>query len=67
MLWTKWMLTGLVLVAVVAVSNGDENKKDKKKKLQIGIKKRVDPEKCQIKSKRGDSLQMHYTVSGTAI
>jgi hypothetical protein len=29
-------------------------------KLQIGVKKRV--EDCQLKSKQGDSLSMHYTV-----
>ncbi len=32
-----------------------------KKKLQIGIKKRVD--NCPIKSRKGDVLNMHYTVS----
>ena len=31
-----------------------------KKKLQIGVKKRV--EDCKIRSRRGDSLHMHYTV-----
>ncbi|KAL8588892.1 FK506-binding protein 2A [Nucella lapillus] len=31
------------------------------KKLQIGIKKRVDPEECTIKSRKGDTLHMHYT------
>lgn len=31
-----------------------------KKKLQIGIKKRV--ENCPIKSRKGDVLNMHYTV-----
>ncbi len=31
-----------------------------KKKLQIGIKKRVD--NCPIKSRKGDVLNMHYTV-----
>jgi len=30
-----------------------------KKKLQIGIKKRV--ENCSVKSKKGDMLKMHYT------
>lgn len=36
---------------------------DKKntKKLQIGVKKRV--ENCAIRSKSGDTLHMHYTVS----
>jgi len=32
----------------------------KEKKLQIGIKKRVDPEKCKVKSRKGDVLHMHY-------
>ncbi|XP_064623677.1 peptidyl-prolyl cis-trans isomerase FKBP2-like [Lineus longissimus] len=32
-----------------------------RKKLQIGIKKRVDPEKCKVRSKKGDVLKMHYT------
>uniref|UniRef100_A0AAZ3QX25 peptidylprolyl isomerase n=1 Tax=Oncorhynchus tshawytscha TaxID=74940 RepID=A0AAZ3QX25_ONCTS len=36
-----------------AVRGGD------KKKLQIGIKKRVD--NCPIKSRKGDVLNMHYT------
>ena len=39
---------------------GVESAKDKK--LQIGIKKRVDPEKCKMKSRKGDVLSMHYTV-----
>ncbi|XP_068599125.1 peptidyl-prolyl cis-trans isomerase FKBP2 [Brachionichthys hirsutus] len=30
-----------------------------KKKLQIGIKKRVD--KCPVRSRKGDVLSMHYT------
>lgn len=32
------------------------------KKLQIGIKKRVDPAQCTTKSRKGDVLTMHYTV-----
>lgn len=35
-----------------------DDKEDKKKKLQIGIKKRV---QCTMKSKKGDVLKMHYT------
>ena len=35
---------------------------EKKKSLQIGIKKRVDADKCLIKSTKGDKLEMHYTV-----
>ena len=29
--------------------------------LQIGVKKR--PETCEMRSKKGDRLSMHYTVS----
>lgn len=38
---------------------------DKKntKKLQIGVKKRV--ENCSKRSKSGDTLHMHYTVSAS--
>lgn len=32
---------------------------EKVKKLQIGVKKRID--NCQLKSKKGDMLHMHYT------
>ena len=54
-----------VLIAALAVfaAAEDEDKKEKKKKLQIGVKKRVDPELCTIKSTKGDTLHMHYTVS----
>ncbi|KAK7103647.1 peptidyl-prolyl cis-trans isomerase FKBP2-like [Littorina saxatilis] len=31
------------------------------KKLQIGIKKRVDPALCTTKSRKADTLHMHYT------
>ena len=31
-----------------------------KKKLQIGVKKKV--ENCERRSKKGDILKMHYTV-----
>jgi hypothetical protein len=34
---------------------------DKKGGLQIGVKKR--PETCDMRSKKGDKLSMHYTVS----
>lgn len=47
----------LLLVCIVVVVLAKENKS---KKLQIGIKKRVD--NCTVKSKRGDLLHMHYTV-----
>ena len=48
----------LVFACLLAVALA--NKENKSKKLQIGIKKRV--ESCTIKSKRGDLLHMHYTV-----
>lgn len=45
-----------MLLMVIQAWASDE---DKKKKLQIGVKKRVD--NCKIKSKKGDTLHMHYT------
>ncbi|KAJ9598839.1 hypothetical protein L9F63_026626 [Diploptera punctata] len=36
----------------------EEKATNVKKKLQIGVKKRVD--NCQLKSKKGDFLHMHY-------
>ena len=53
-----------VLICAIAVTftqAEEEKKKDKIKKLQIGVKKRVD--NCTVKSRRGDLLHMHYTVS----
>ena len=64
-LW-QWLCSLGVLVASLQIvtSVEDEKKSDKKaKKLQIGVKKRVDPEQCTIKSHKGDTLHMHYTVS----
>lgn len=58
LLYVSSMLMAVLAIYVAA----DEEKKDKKKKLQIGVKKRVDPENCPIKSKKGDTLHMHYTV-----
>lgn len=48
------LLVVTVLSLVPEVVPGAE-----KKKLQIGIKKRVD--NCPIKSRKGDVLNMHYT------
>ena len=53
----------VVLVTVSYQVKAEEEKTEKKKKLQIGVKKRVDPEQCKIKSRKGDTLNMHYTVS----
>lgn len=50
------MLAVTLTSILMAVVHGAE-----KKKLQIGIKKRVD--NCPIKSRKGDVLNMHYTVS----
>jgi len=48
-------------LSMSALSNcGNMLQKKPVTKLQIGVKKRV--ENCQIKSRRGDSLKMHYTV-----
>ena len=55
-----WLV--LVLVTVLYQVKAEEEKAEKKK-LQIGVKKRVDPEQCKIKSRKGDTLNMHYTVS----
>ncbi|XP_063426415.1 peptidyl-prolyl cis-trans isomerase FKBP2-like [Mytilus trossulus] len=53
----SWVVNGLlVLCMVVQAWAGEE---EKKKKLQIGVKKRVD--NCTVKSRKGDTLHMHYT------
>ncbi|XP_014875644.1 peptidyl-prolyl cis-trans isomerase FKBP2 isoform X1 [Poecilia latipinna] len=50
----------LLLVVMAALSLGPAAVSGAdKKKLQIGIKKRVD--NCPIKSRKGDVLNMHYT------
>ncbi|XP_069064005.1 peptidyl-prolyl cis-trans isomerase FKBP2 [Pleurodeles waltl] len=45
----------LVFWVALAVGSGSQEKK----KMQIGVKKRVD--NCLIKSRKGDVLHMHYT------
>lgn len=50
----------LLAVTLLSFAPGAVQGADKKK-LQIGIKKRVD--NCPIKSRKGDVLNMHYTVS----
>jgi len=45
----------LVQLMVMFVAEADTGKK-----LQIGIKKRVESDKCKIKSRKGDVLHMHY-------
>lgn len=46
----------LFLFSVIVFTYAQEKKVDK---LQIGIKKRA--EKCEVKSRKGDVLHMHYT------
>jgi hypothetical protein len=56
----KTILISICIVFVIFsafVDAGDETKKDSKKQLQIGIKKRV--ENCKKTSRKGDSLQMY--------
>ena len=47
----------LVMFVAISVDQAEANKK----KLQIGVKKKV--ENCERRSKKGDTLHMHYTVS----
>uniref|UniRef100_A0A1B6GA79 peptidylprolyl isomerase n=1 Tax=Cuerna arida TaxID=1464854 RepID=A0A1B6GA79_9HEMI len=51
------MFVTLLYFSIIFNSSCSEEK-PAKKKLQIGIKKRVD--NCQVKSKKGDFLHMHY-------
>ena len=61
----KLALAYIVAIFVICIFESTtvsgEEKKEKAKKLQIGIKKRVD--NCKVKSRKGDLLHMHYTVS----
>lgn len=57
----SWFLTVLsICLSALATAAGAEGKR----KLQIGVKKRVDH--CPIKSRKGDVLHMHYTVGEEA-
>ncbi|XP_020014631.1 peptidyl-prolyl cis-trans isomerase FKBP2 isoform X2 [Castor canadensis] len=52
----SWVLTVMsICLSALATATGAEGKR----KLQIGVKKRVDH--CPIKSRKGDVLHMHYT------
>lgn len=51
----------VALIAVLGAVQADDSEKKKITKLQIGVKKRA--EHCETKSKKGDVLHMHYTVS----
>ncbi|XP_033647697.1 peptidyl-prolyl cis-trans isomerase FKBP2-like [Asterias rubens] len=54
MVLSAGMLSFILISCLVVVEAGD-----KPKKLQIGVKKKV--ENCDRRSKAGDSLHMHYT------
>ena len=49
---------GLYLLLAIATSLVAAAEKSKVTKLQIGVKKRV--ENCEMKSRKGDKLSMHY-------
>ncbi|XP_074644440.1 peptidyl-prolyl cis-trans isomerase FKBP2-like [Tubulanus polymorphus] len=53
--------TVAVLLTVIITTSSAAEEKGKVKKLHIGVKKRVLPEDCKIKSKKNDILHMHYT------
>ena len=64
--WKNACVLAVVLLVSASFTLGDDEEPKKKAKkpvtkLQIGVKKRV--EDCKMRSKKGDSLQMHYTVS----
>ena len=51
-----WKFVLLLLLALLL----DNEAAEKRKGLQIGVKER--PETCDMRSKKGDKLSMHYTV-----
>ena len=53
-------LLGFIALAIFVFASVNQAEANKKK-LQIGVKKEV--ENCERRSKKGDTLHMHYTVS----
>ena len=53
-------LLGFIALAIFVFASVNQAEANKKK-LQIGVKKKV--ENCERRSKKGDTLHMHYTVS----
>ena len=53
------LIGGLYLLLAISASLVASAEKSKVTKLQIGVKKRV--ENCEMKSRKGDKLSMHYT------
>ena len=60
------IIVSLALIVIVTALKPEKDGK-KSKGLQIGVKKRIDPDKCPVKSKKGDTLHMHYTVSSVSV
>ncbi len=63
---SKTLLKSLVILFLIQCfvdceESGDKESDKKIKKLQIGVKKRV--ENCERKSSKGDILHIHYRVS----
>lgn len=54
-------ISWLILIFIVVSLNAEAKEKAPVTKLQIGVKKR--PDNCDKKSKKGDTLHVHYTVS----
>lgn len=52
------IIVGLLMMMMIVNTLAEE-------KLQIGIKKKA--ENCEVKSKKGDRLHMHYTVGYSEI
>ena len=52
-------LTGGLYLLLAITTSLVASEKSKVTKLQIGVKKRV--ENCEMKSRKGDKLSMHYT------
>lgn len=53
-------ILSIFYISVLFTKCDDGKKKEKIKKLQIGVKKRID--NCNVRSKKGDFLHMHYSV-----
>jgi len=56
-----WLVLAVCLVAAAVADEEPVKEKKKITKLQIGVKKRV--ENCEMRSRKGDTLHMHYTGS----
>ena len=57
------ILCGIIAALMILILSNQALAADKKdsKKLHVGVKKRVAD--CKTRSKSGDTLHMHYTVS----